>query len=270
MLVSICHISRYAYDDTARYTVQSLRLTPPSFAGQRVLSWTIKAPGIETATRFHDAFHNISHLTSITGDHSTIECRAEGLVETEDRAGIVRGLLEVVPVRVFLRETEKTTPNDAIRDLGSKIKAGSTVIDGMHTLMHAVRDAVEYETGVTGAHTSAIEALTNGRGVCQDHAHIFIAAARSAGIPARYVNGYFLCDGDGPSEAHHAWAEAYVDGLGWVGFDPANRMCPTDRYVRLACGLDALSAAPIRGNRRGGAKEALDVLVEVQQANSQQ
>lgn len=270
MLVSISHTTRYVYDDNSRYTVQSYRLTPPSFRGQRVLSWKISAPGIETATRFFDAFHNIGHLICIRGDHTAIEIRAEGLVETEDRAGIVRGLTEVVPTRVFLRETDKTVADASLRALGAKVRSSGTIIDGLHTLMHTVRDEVDYEVGVTGAHTSAIDAYNDKRGVCQDHAHIFIAAARSAGVPARYVNGYFLCDSDAPSEAHHAWAEAYVDGLGWVGFDPANRMCPTDRYVRLACGLDAVSAAPIRGNRRGGAKEALDVLVEVQQANSQQ
>lgn len=269
MLVSICHVTRYVYDDTARYTVQSLRLTPPNFYGQRVLNWKVTAPGIETATRFYDAFHNISHLTSVTGAHGAVECRAEGLVETEDRSGIVRGLTEVVPTRVFLRATDKTMANEEIRALGESTKANSG-IDGLHALMHAVRDAVDYQIGVTDAHTSAIEALRDRRGVCQDHAHIFIAAARAAGVPARYVNGYFLCDSEAPSEAHHAWAEAFVDGLGWVGFDPANRMCPTDRYVRLACGLDATTAAPIRGNRRGGANEALDVHVEVQQASSQQ
>lgn len=269
MLVKISHVSRYAYAGNARYTVQSLRLTPPSFAGQTVVSWRIVAPGIETATQFQDAFGNIAHLTSITGEHDLIECRAEGVVETEDRAGIVRGLAENVPLRVFLRETDRTKPDDAIRDLSGTARKGSQ-IDGLHALMHAVRDKVAYEIGVTHAHTSAAEALADGRGVCQDHAHVFIAAARAAGIPARYVNGYFLSGGDEASEAHHAWAEAYVDALGWVGFDPANRLCPTENYVRLATGLDAPSAAPIRGTRRGGANEALDVLVEVQQANCQQ
>jgi transglutaminase-like putative cysteine protease len=89
-------------------------------------------------------------------------------------------------------------------------------------------------------------------------------------IPARYVCGYFLAGTLAPSEAHHAWAEAWVDGLGWVGFDPANGMCPTERYVRLACGLDSSSAAPIRGTRRGGIEEVLDVVVEVQQQSAQQ
>jgi transglutaminase-like putative cysteine protease len=143
-------------------------------------------------------------------------------------------------------------------------------IDRMHVLMNAVRDKVDYAIGVTNAHTSAAEALSDGQGVCQDHAHIFISAARVMGVPARYVNGYFLTDTDEPSEAHHAWAEAYIEGLGWLGFDPANGICPTDQYVRLACGLDAGSAAPIRGTRRGGTDEVLDVLVEVQQQSAQQ
>lgn len=269
MLLSICHVTRYAYDGSSRYAVQSLRLTPPSFPGQKVHSWRITAPGIESATTFFDAFHNKVHLTSSTGEHSEIDVRVEGLVETEDRAGIVRGLAEFAPTRVFLRETHTTTCDEAIRDLSTLVARGS-IVDGLHTLMHTVRDKVAYEVGATGAHTSAAEALADARGVCQDHAHIFISAARFAGVPSRYVAGYFLCDGDEPAEAHHAWAEAFVEGLGWVGFDPANRMCPTDRYVRLSVGLDAASAAPIRGNRRGAAKEALDVLVEVQQASTQQ
>ncbi len=110
--------------------------------------------------------------------------------------------------------------------------------------------------------------------MCQDHAHIFIAAARTLGIPARYVTGYLLMedtsDGAGPAEAHHAWAEAWVESLGWVGFDVANRICPTERYVRLAAGLDAGYAAPIVGSRRGGADEKLDVSVAVQQQQSAQ
>ena len=130
-------------------------------------------------------------------------------------------------------------------------------------------ERVKYEVGATNPHTSAAEALQDGRGVCQDHAHIFISAARLLGLPARYVSGYFVT-GDEPSEAQHAWAEAFVEGLGWLGFDPANQVCPTDRYVRLACGPDAAAAAPITGNRRGGVDEVLDVFVEVQQQSSAQ
>jgi transglutaminase-like putative cysteine protease len=143
-------------------------------------------------------------------------------------------------------------------------------LERMHKLMGTVNARVAYVIGATNAHTSAAEALKDGKGVCQDHAHIFIAAARVMGFPARYVNGYFLTDTEGPADAHHAWAEVFIGGLGWVGFDPANNICPTESYVRLACGLDAGSAAPIRGNRRGGSEEVLDVTVEVQQQSVQQ
>ena len=136
--------------------------------------------------------------------------------------------------------------------------------------MQRVRDEIEYEIGATSAHTTAAEALAEKKGVCQDHAHVFISAARVLGYPARYVNGYYLDGGSGESEASHAWAEAYVEGIGWVGFDATNCLCPTDHYVRLAWGLDAVSAAPVRGSRSGGEKEALDVVVEVQQQNNQQ
>ena len=149
---------------------------------------------------------------------------------------------------------------------------GKDTLDRLHALLGAVRDRVEYVPGATDTHTSAAEALADGKGVCQDHAHIFIAAARTLAIPARYVTGYLVLDGQSTADAHHAWAEAWVEGLGWVGFDVANRVCPTDCYVRLAVGLDAGYAAPIIGSRRGGETETLDVSVTVQQQqqNSQQ
>jgi transglutaminase-like putative cysteine protease len=132
--------------------------------------------------------------------------------------------------------------------------------------MEAVADAIAYEPGATHAHTTAAEALKGGQGVCQDHAHVLCSAARVAGMPARYVSGYLFADADGkPHEAAHAWSELYLPGLGWVGFDVANRWCPDDRYVRLGSGLDARAAAPIRGTSRAGASEKLEVSVAVHQ-----
>ena len=128
-----------------------------------------------------------------------------------------------------------------------------------------MRDRVEYVAGATDARTGAAEALAAGKGVCQDHAHIFIAAARKLSVPARYVTGYLHVAGEAASAANHAWAEAWLEGLGWVGFDPANHICPTERYVRLACGFDAASAAPVTGTHRGGGVESLTVDVVVRQ-----
>jgi transglutaminase-like putative cysteine protease len=269
VLVSISHVTRYTLAAPAHYSIQSLRLTPPSFDGQKVLGWDIEMPHIEEAVEFRDSFGNTAHLVAIPETHAAITITARGVVETQDRAGFVRGLVEMAPPRVFRRETEMTAPDEAIRALCAGV-SGEHTIDRLHNLMTAVHEAVEYIVGVTHAHTSAAEALREGRGVCQDHAHIFISAARVMGLPARYVNGYFVTERDEPAQAHHAWAEAYIEGLGWLGFDPANRLCPTERYVRLACGLDAGSAAPIRGTRRGGIEEVLDVVVEVQQQSAQQ
>ncbi len=269
MLVSISHVTRYSLAAPAHYSIQSLRLTPPSFDGQQVVSWTIEMPHIDEAVRFRDSFGNMSHLVVIPEAHNEISIVARGTVETRDRAGFVRGLIEVAPSRVYKRETPRTAPDEAIRALSAAI-TGEDTIDRLHKLMDAVHERVAYVVGATHARTSAAEALKDGMGVCQDHAHIFISAARVMDVPARYVNGYFLTDSDEPSEAHHAWAEVWIKGLGWLGFDPANRLCPTDRYVRLACGLDSVSAAPVRGTRRGGVEEVLDVVVEVQQQSAQQ
>lgn len=269
MLIEICHTTHYHYDSPARYLVQSLRLRPPSFEGQAIVAWSVSAPGLDPRSAFHDAFGNTVELASLASPKDVIEIEARGLVETEDRLGIVRGLFDPAPLRVFLRETPRTAPDNAVRALARQSERRDR-LDTLHTLMRNVREEVAYEIGATHAHTSAAEALLDKKGVCQDHAHVFISAARVLGVPARYVNGYFLSGTEAPSEAHHAWAEAWVEGLGWVGFDPANGMSPTDRYVRLACGLDAAMAAPIRGTQRGGSREALDVSVEVQQHMAQQ
>lgn len=269
MRISIGHVSRYSYGAPVQYSIQTLRLTPPNFAGQRVVEWNITAPGFQNARAFRDGFGNLAHLVSFSGAHDESVTIAKGVVETEDKAGLVSGVSEVAPVRVYLRETSLTRAGEAIRDLARSACPAPT-INGLHSLMHAVRDKIDYEIGATSQFTDAEQVLATGRGVCQDHAHVFIAAARALDVPARYVNGYFLAGGEEPAEAHHAWAEVWLDGLGWVGFDCANRMCPTDHYVRLVTGLDAASAAPIRGTRRGGAHEDLDVIVEVQQHSTQQ
>ncbi len=269
MRISIGHVSRYSYAEPTSYIVQTLRLTPPVFESQRVLEWSISAPGIEKARKFRDGFGNDAHLVSYSGLHDNAVVIAKGVVETADHAGIVRGLPEIAPIRVFMRETEMTRPDAALQDLAARVGSGDAVAR-LHELMHTVRQAVDYKIGTTTQHTTAASALAKGEGVCQDHAHVFITCARIIGFPARYVNGYFISGEDDPSEAHHAWAEVWVDDVGWIGFDAANLVCPTDRYVRLATGLDAVSAAPIRGTRRGGANETLDVIVEVQQHSSQQ
>jgi transglutaminase-like putative cysteine protease len=267
MLISIRHVTTYRYAETVNYTIQALRLTPASFTGQRVIDWRVRTPGSRAPPQFEDGFGNIVHLLTINAPHQEVVIEAGGTVETKDTSGVVAGLKHTIPPRVFLKETARTEPNDAIREI-ARAAEGDDRLGRLHALAGSVRDRVDYVPGITDAHTDAAAALADGKGVCQDHAHIFIAAARTIGVPARYVTGY-LVTGDA-ADAHHAWAEAWVEGLGWVGFDVANRVCPTERHVRLACGLDAGYAAPITGSRKGGAEEKLDVAVEVQQQSAQQ
>jgi transglutaminase-like putative cysteine protease len=134
----------------------------------------------------------------------------------------------------------------------------------MHALMGAIHKTVEYRKDVTTSETTAEQALELKVGVCQDHAHIFISAARSMGLSARYVSGYML-DGNEMGAASHAWAEAHVPNLGWVGFDPTNDICPDERYVRIAAGLDYADTAPVSGMRVGTAPEMILVSVSVEQ-----
>jgi transglutaminase-like putative cysteine protease len=269
MRITVEHVTRYRYDDEASYAIQSLRLTPGSYDGHKVVDWSIESRPAGQMLASRDGFGNTVHLLTIDTPHRDIEIVARGHVDVEDTHGIVRGGQEPVPLRVFLRRTELTTASPEIESLARSIPPAEPIV-WLHGLMNEIRARVDYRTGVTSSETTAAEALTHGFGVCQDHAHIFIAACRALGYPARYVTGYLLTTGEHAEAAHHAWAEAHVDSLGWVGFDIANSICPSDRYVRIASGLDARYAAPVRGTRRGAAAETLEVEVRVEQRGDQQ
>ena len=135
----------------------------------------------------------------------------------------------------------------------------------LHALSCRILHEVPYKIGETNSDSSADAAIERGYGVCQDHSHIFIACARALGFPARYVSGYLMMEGQDHQDATHAWAEAYVDGVGWIGFDVSNGISPDARYVRVATGLDYREAAPISGLRFGSGTETLSVDVAVQQ-----
>jgi transglutaminase-like putative cysteine protease len=266
MLVSIRHTTNYRYDATSAFAVQRLRLTPFNNEGQKVLFWTIEADGMETAAFYIDGFGNRVHLLTHTRPYDTLTITAQGEVETEDRGGLLGDLGETANPLVFLRATPRTQSSPEIEALADSL-TDRDHLDRLHHLLEAIAGRVVYDEDATDSGTSAAEAFRAGHGVCQDHAHIFIAACRRLGMPARYVTGYLHVESEANYAAHHAWAEAWVPDLGWVGFDPANHICPTERYVRLACGFDAHSAAPITGSRRGGGTESLtvDVIVRQQQ-----
>jgi len=260
MRIAITHTTTY-HSETAGRAIQALRLTPCPGRGQNVVSWRVLVPGAGTVLRYVDAFGNIVDLVSSNGPVSDVEIIAEGVVETADTAGVVGFPAEGIVPAVCLRDTVLTTADDAIAGFAASCRQEEALAT-LHAVLDGLHAAVEYDTTATTSATTAADAFAARRGVCQDHAHVFIAAARSLGIPARYVTGYLVTDA-ADAAAHHAWAEALVPGIGWIGFDAANGQCPTERYVRLAVGLDALEAAPVRGIRLGGARERLSVSVAV-------
>jgi transglutaminase-like putative cysteine protease len=264
MRLAVRHETHYDYDTPLAYSAQRLHLWPVDFASQKTISWSVTAPGFERALGYWDGFGNRVHMITFGNLEGPIAIIAEGIVDVTDAAGVVRGITCAAPDAVFLRQTKSTSANAPIRALADRQFAGRQVLDGLHALMAEIHARVDYELGSTHAHTTAAEAFADGRGVCQDHAHIFIAAARAAGVPARYVTGYLVTGQGASSTAAHAWAEALVPDLGWVGFDPANAKCPTDNYVRIAAGLDSFGVAPIRGSRRGGDAERMRVEVRVE------
>ena len=264
MFLTIRHQTRYRYDGAGSLAVQRLRLTPASNPAQTVHSWAIDAPGMDNAATYTDGLGNIVHLISQTEPDEELVITASGKVTTTDTGGVLGTLNEMANPAIFLRPTALTQSSAEIEALAD-IVALADPLEVAHALMAAIIDQVAYVTASSHAGTSAAEAFAAGTGVCQDHAHIFIAACRRHGIPARYVTGYMQVAGENQAVAHHAWAEANLANLGWVGFDPANQQCPTEHYVRLASGFDAPSAAPIIGTRRGSGPEQLDVDVVVQQ-----
>jgi transglutaminase-like putative cysteine protease len=264
MRLSVRHETNFDYDMPLAYSAQRLYLWPIDYATQKTVQWAITAPGMEQALSYVDGFGNRVHMLTFQHISGPISIVAEGVVDCTDAAGVVRGLPSPSPDTIFLRQTKSTTPNPAIRAMADKHLAAGRVLDGLHGLMNEIHVRVAYELGATDAHTTAAEAFADGRGVCQDHAHIMIAAARGADLPARYVTGYLVTGMGASSTAAHAWAEVLVPDLGWVGFDPANNKCPTDNYVRVAAGIDAAGVTPIRGSRRGGAVERMRVEVRVE------
>ena len=311
MKLSVSHQSTYRFGAPMRGVVQSHRLTPSSFEGQRVIEWRVEVDGAVFGAEFTDGAGNHVRTMSLLGPIEELTVDVFGVVETTDLSGVLRGHRELVPPLAYLRTTRATRSDVALTELAEGIR-GESPLERAHALADAVADAISYRPGLTGEATTAAEALGAGVGVCQDHAHALIAAAVIAGLPARYVTGYLLTGGgvrlpdgeqsqtmggmtqtQGPQdqvqegrpppqeqddepptpletgEASHAWAELWVDGLGWIGFDAANRCCPDDRYVRLGSGFDASDAAPIRGVAHGIGEESLAIRVAVEQVQQQ-
>ena len=264
--LQVRHTTHYAFAQPVVHALQRLRLTPKETHGQRVIDWQMRFDNAQPELQYDDQHFNHVTLVSLATGAREVTVTCEGLVETEDNAGVIGRHSGHLPLWSFLRQTPLTRPGAKLRALLREVPAAASdaPLDYLHALSALIRERVAYETGRTHAATTAEEAVLHGYGVCQDHAHVFIGAARASGIPARYVSGYLLMDDRIEQEATHAWAEAHVEGLGWVGFDVSNGISPDPRYVRVATGSDYRDAAPVTGISIGASDQRLTVGVAVE------
>lgn len=271
MRLAIRHETRYEFDEPVDHGLQRLRLTPKETHGQRIIDWSMACLGGAIELTYEDHNCNTVTLASLQPGTNVFIVRCEGLVETTDHAGMIGRHAGHMPLWAFRAQTPLTRPGPKMRAIlaAAGLSAGAltadTLLPGLHSLSSAVLNRVAYEIGHTHVATTAEEAAEAGRGVCQDHAQILIGLARSLGIPARYASGYLMLDGRIDQEATHAWAEAYVEGLGWVGFDVSNGISPDERYIRVASGRDYREAAPVTGLTYGASEQSIRVEIQVEQ-----
>ncbi|MET0981975.1 MAG: transglutaminase family protein [Telluria sp.] len=260
MQLSIRHETLYRYSQAQAYSIEQLHLTPRAEPQQRVLSWKLHTPGHCVA--YGDAYGNLSHMLTLNEPHDTVRIVVEGVVATSAPAGGRLLAEDNLSPLIFTVPTRLTEPTPMLAAIAQGClpasKAGTA--DLMNLAAH-IFGAVEYQNGATNVYSTASDAMTLGAGVCQDHAHIFLACCHAHGIPARYVSGY-IDPGTTGHVASHAWVDAWVedpDFAGWVSIDITHNRLMTDAYCRLAIGRDYESAAPVRGARHGGGQETMSV-----------
>jgi transglutaminase-like putative cysteine protease len=267
MRLKISHRLEYQSDPAKAYALQRLRLFPATGAAQTVRSWSLAVEGAREEVRFSDHFGNDTRLISIEGGEHPVIIEVGGEVETVNKAGVTGQHRGFAPLWLFQRETPWTTAGTEIEALADSIENGAD-IGRLHELMAAVNQRMSELPSSDAAAQSAEEALAKGSGDSVDQAHVFIAAARLLGFPARFVGGYKVPDEGAELASRHAWAEAHVAALGWVGFDVTSKISPDETYVRVSTGRDHRDAMAISGVSGGGGAEGLAVRITLEQVSS--
>lgn len=263
MRFSVHHVTHFRFDQPSRHSIHDVRLTPKPASGQRIVSWRIDGPG--KRSEWVDGHGNEVTTFSVAHQHDSVEIVVQGIYEYSGSDQWLRYAdIPTLPAPFWLRNDGLARHDESfdplIAGLGERAADLSHRVAVLHELMQRIAERVAYKAGVSTVETTAIEALTRGAGVAQDETHIFVACCRRLGVPARYVSGYLRNDDPDlrVGRTSHSWAEAWVPGLGWVGFDPANGISPRGDSLRVAIGLDYRDAAPVSGRRVGFGDARMD------------
>jgi transglutaminase-like putative cysteine protease len=258
MRFAVRHEIAWTWDTPPRSIIEHLRIEPRNHEGQHVIGWRMDVePGGRTRMA-EDAFGNSFDSLTVEGPLSKLTARAEGEVETFDSAGIVRHAIERFPPELFLRDSALTAIDASLRGFADAIAAAeSQTLARAHALMDSLHERLDHSACHDDDFVGAAKTLSAGRGHARDLAHVFIACARCLGIPARIAVGHLFADSAEERGCLHGWAEAHIEGLGWIGFDPATGRCPEGAHIRVAIGIDAIDALPVRGAHHGGSGEKI-------------
>ncbi|REE55470.1 transglutaminase-like putative cysteine protease [Paenibacillus taihuensis] len=290
MKLFITHTTQYTYGDPVMDSVNELRLTPVTNEQQSCYQHSISVEPNAPLFSYHDYFGNQVHVFSVNNPHRNLKIRTQMTVVTKEAIKPEQVDEAMVPEEAwaylvsdaainrfaeYLLPTEYTGITPEVAAFAETPVDGSSndmdqlgVFGWLSCVSNRIRGEFVYDPDATNVHTIASDMMHRRRGVCQDFAHLMIAACRVRGVPARYVSGYhFVGDLQGGSadfeQASHAWVEAYVPGLGWCGFDPTNDALVGERYVKLGHGRDYKDIVPVKGVYRGSGEAELDVAVDV-------
>ena len=271
------HVSRYSYTLPVRNCVMSLYLKPRDDPEQRLLRFEVTTDPLAPLNGETDCFGNTKHVLNVHREHEALEITARSTVVSmpaappTDTLGAdaweeVRSWKEAFTEWDFTHPSEFARPSPALAAFVDRQGIATPAGDPLSALLglsDTLYKSFQYVPGSTSPVSPIERILESGRGVCQDYAHVMITIARSWGVPARYVSGYlYVVDQSGQPmrvKATHAWVECRLPDLGWVGFDPTNRVLADERHVRIAVGRDYRDVAPTRGVFQGNAETLLEV-----------
>lgn len=277
MRLSVRHDTHFRYAAPNRGIIQSLRLHPRNHEGQHVAGWRIDVDADCRLKETEDAFGNWTHMFSFEGPLHRMHIQVSGQVEIFDTAGVLRETAERLPTELFLRETRLTSADKDLRSFAEETAGRhSDALSRLHVLLDHMFATFKVVSGGHADTPKLGDVVAARYGTAADLAHVFIAAARHLAIPARCVSGYCLerqgkdsdpSDLTSPQSLNlHVWAEAYVHGIGWIGFDPCCGFCPRDTHVRVSVGLDGLGSAPVRCARASGSGDTVDSKILITRA----
>lgn len=244
MRALIRHQITQRFEPGTRSVISTARVTPRGCDGQFVVRWGLHLSEDCRLIPQEDAFGNLCHTFTLDGPVTEVTLIAEGELDTQDTAGIIRGTVERFPPSLYMRQTDLTQPDETVDALAAHAAKESDPLSQLHALMGMLHGEVrEIDEPPGTAPRTAAATLEAGAACSGGITHAFTSAARLLGIPARHISGY-LADGEDMAVRH--WAEAYAPKIGWVAFDCGRKLCATESHIRLAVGLDAIGVSPLR------------------------